>query len=133
MAYEVFKRTGARVEAPTLSITPDGRIAINAAAVRIAQEARIEAVLLLWDAVNRRLAIKAAQKKDKNSFALSIAPASHSGSLRASRFIAHIGWKARKREAIPLTWNGEERMFEGTVPIEYLKPEHWGVTRQHGT
>lgn len=129
MAYELFKRTGARVETPTLSITPDGRLAINAAAVRIAKEARITSVVLLWDAVNHRLALKAAQKGDKNSYALSIVAASHSGSLRAKAFIAHIGWKASKRETIPVVWNEKDRMFEGTVPLEHLESERWGVRR----
>lgn len=131
MAYELFKRTGARVETPTLSITADGRMAINAAAVRIAKEARIGSVLLLWDAANHRIALKAAQRSDKNSYALSIT-ANHSGSLRAKAFIAHIGWKARKRETIPLAWDEKERMFEGTVPAEHLESERWGVKREPG-
>lgn len=129
MAYEVFKRTGARVETPTLSITPDGRMTINAAAVRIARDARITAVLLLWDGPNHRLAIKAVQKGDKNSYALSIVAASHSGSLRAKSFLGHIGWKARKRETTLLVWNEKERMFEATLPIEHLGPERWGAAR----
>ena len=62
MAYEVFKRTGARVESPTLSITPEGRATINAAAVRIFVNAGIKSVLLLWDRTSHTLALKAAQK-----------------------------------------------------------------------
>ena len=129
MAYEVFKRTGARVETPTLAITPDGRITINAAAVRIARDARIASVLLLWDWTNHRLAIKAAQKGDRNSYALSIAAASHSGSLRAKSFLGYIGWRARKRETISMDWNEKERMFEAILPVEHLESERWGVKR----
>lgn len=129
MAYEVFKRTGARVETPTLSITPDGRIAINAAAVRIARESRVKSVVLLWDATNHRLAIKIAQRGDANSYALSIAPTSHSGSLRAKSFLNHVGWKGHKREMIPATWNERERMFEAVLPLEHLESERWGVKR----
>jgi hypothetical protein len=132
MAYAVFKRTGARVETPTLSITPDGRTTINSAAVRIAREARITSVLLLWDSVNHRLGIKAAQRSDKNSYALSIAASSHSGSLRAKAFLSYIGWKARKRETIPAAWNEKERMFEATLPLEHLDAERWGVPRPRG-
>ncbi len=133
MAYEVFKRTGARVETPTLSIVPDGRIAINAAAVRIMREARITSVLLLWDWTSHRLAMKAAQRGDKNSFAVSIVASSHSGSLRAKSFLGYIGWKARKREMIPIAWNEKERMFEATLPLEHLESERWGVKRQAGS
>jgi hypothetical protein len=129
MAYEVFKRTGARVETPTLSIVPDGRIAINAAAVRIVREGRITSVLLLWDPTNHRLALKAAQRGDKNSYAVSIAPSSHSGSLRAKSFLRHIGWSGRKREMIPAVWNEKERMLEATLPLEHLKSERWGEKR----
>jgi hypothetical protein len=128
MAYEVFKRTGARVDTPTLSITPDGRITINAAAVRIAREARVKSVVLLWDWTTHRLAIKVTHRDDKNSYALSIA-SSHSGSLRAKSFLRHIGWTARKRETVPATWNEEERMFEATLPVEHLDSERSGVKR----
>jgi hypothetical protein len=126
MGYEIFKRTGARVETPTLSIAPDGRITINAAAVRIARESRVKSVVLLWDATHHRLAIKITQRSDPNSYALSIG-SSHSGSLRAKEFFKHLGWQAKKRETIPATWNEKERMFEATLPPEHLGPERWGV------
>jgi len=126
MAYEVFKRTGARVETPTLSIAPDGRIAINAAAVRLAKEARVKSVLLLWDWTNHRLAIKMAQRSDRNSYALSIA-SSHSGGLKAKSFLSYIGWKGRKRETVPAAWNEKERMFEATLPVEHLDSARWGA------
>ncbi|MFZ0815161.1 MAG: hypothetical protein WAM78_06560 [Candidatus Sulfotelmatobacter sp.] len=112
-----------------LSITPDGRITINAAAVRIARDARITSVLLLWDRVNHRLALKAAQRGDKNSYALSIVAASHSGSLRAKSFLGHIGWKAHKRETMSIIWNEKEKMFEVTLPLEHLESEPSSVKR----
>lgn len=129
MAYEVFKRTGARVETPILAITPDGRMTINAAAVRIARDARISSVLLLWDRTNHKLAIRAAQRGDKNSYALSIADASHSGSLRAKSFLGHIGWRGRERETMPMVWNDKERMFEANLPLEHLELDRAVVAR----
>ena len=121
MAYEVFKRTGTRVKSPTLSITPEGRIVINAAAARIFVSLGIKSVLLLWDRANRKLALKAARKGDKNAFAMSIASPGHSGSLRAKSFLSHIVWSARKRETIPATWNEREEMLEAVLPIEHLE------------
>src|SRR6266496_4290880 len=103
MAYEIFERTGNRVDEPTLSIVPGGRITINAAATRIVLEARIKRVLLLWDATNHRIAIKEAKKGDLNSYAVSVTPG-RSGSLRSKGFLAHIGWRARKREMITEAW-----------------------------
>ncbi len=123
MAYQVFKRTGTRVETPTLSILPDGRITINAAAVRIATEARVKSVVLLWDRANHKLAIKVTKRSDVNSYALSIA-STHSGSLRAKSFLKYIGWTGRKRELVPANWNEKERMFEATLPLEHLQLEH---------
>ena len=132
MAYEVFKRTTARIDTPTLSLVPDGRISINAAATRVCLHFGIKWVLLLWDAPNHRIALKATQKGDKNAHAVSIGPASHSGSLRATSFLKYVGWKARKREMIPATWNDKERMFEATLPIEHLDSRRWGVARPNG-
>jgi len=120
MAYEVFKRTAVRVEEPSLSLVPDGRIALNAAAVRILTEAGVKSVLLLWDKANNKVALKAAAKSDKNSYAVSIVRDSHSGSLRAKSFLGHIGWSAPKRTMLPATWNEKDKMFEITLPQEYL-------------
>jgi hypothetical protein len=116
MAYEVFRRTGVRVEEPTLSLVPDGRIALNAAAVRILAQASVKFVLLLWDSSSRSVALKAATKGDKNAYTVSIASNTHSGSLRAKSFFDHIGWTAPKRTMLPATWNESEKMFEITLP-----------------
>lgn len=120
MAYEVFKRTGARVEEPSLSLVPDGRIALNAAAVRVLVEAGVKSVLLLWDKVNNKLALKAAARGDKNTYAVSIVRDKYSGSLRAKAFLNHIGWSAPKRTMLPATWNEKEKMFEVMLPAEYV-------------
>jgi hypothetical protein len=120
MAYEVFKRSAARVESPTLSIVPDGRIAVNAAMARLFVSLGIKSVLLLWDQANHKLAIKATHKGDKNAYAISIAPTSHSGSMRAKSFLSYIGWNAPKREMMNATWNEKEKMFEATLPPEHL-------------
>jgi hypothetical protein len=120
MAYEVFKRSGVRVETPSLSLVPDGRIALNAAAVRVLTGAGVKSVLLLWDKTNNKLALKAAPKGDKNAYAVSIVRDSHSGSLRAKSLLTHIGWSAPKRTMLPATWHEKEKMFEITLPPEYV-------------
>ncbi len=120
MAYELFKRTGARVEEASISLVPDGRMALNAAAVRILTEAGVKSVLLLWDKSNNKVALKAAAKGDKNSYAVSIVRDRYSGSLRAKSFLGHIGWRAPKRTLLPATWNEKDKMFEITLPQEYV-------------
>ncbi len=122
MAYEVFKRTGVRVEQPALSLTPDGRIALNAAATRVLIAAEVRAVLLLWDKQNRRVAIKSAPKGDKNAYAVSLVSDRRAGSLRAKTFLGYVGWSAPQRETLPATWNEKEKMLEITLPREFLSP-----------
>ena len=120
MAYEVFKRTAVRVEQPSLSLVPDGRIAFNAAAVRVLTAAGVKSVLLLWDKTSRKVALKAAAKGEKDCYAVSIVKGTYSGSLRAKSFLSHIGWSAPKRTMLPATWNEKEKMFEITLPPEYV-------------
>ena len=125
MAYELFHKKNIRVDTPAITIVPDGRIALNAAAVRILLAAGVRSVLLLWDKENCRLAIKAAEKKDKNSYVVSIVRNS-SGKLRVKAFFDHIGWEAQQRETLSTTWNQREKMFEVTLPTEHLNPQKSG-------
>jgi hypothetical protein len=120
MGYEVFQRTNFRVEEPALSFTPDGRIALNAAAVRIFTEAGIKQALLLWDQSKNKLALKATVKRDKNSYSVSIIRGGTSGTLRAKAFFAYIGWNAPKRMMLPATWDDKERMFEVVLPSNFV-------------
>ena len=130
MAYEVFERSGTRVQQPALSLVPDGRIALNAAAVRVMAGAGIKIVLLLWDRTNYKLALKAAAKGDQNGYAVSIVPGSYSGSLRAKSFLSHIGWSAPKRTTLPATWNDVDKMLEVTLPPEFVGAAKTGSPRR---
>jgi len=120
MAYEVFKRTGVRVDEPTLAITPGGTIVFNAAAGRILAAAGVKAALLLWDKNTNKFAIKATSKGDKNSYAITLTPGSSSGSLRAMAFLNYVGWGAKHRESLPATWNEKEKMLETILPSKFI-------------
>lgn len=128
MGYEVFKRTVERVNSPALSIGLHGRIAANAAAVRILRAAGIRHVLLLWDRQNCRLAIKATKKSDKNAYAVSFAPDNHYGAIRAKSFLKHIGW-GTQRETLPAIWNEVEKMFEVELPVRNTESEKDGKAK----
>jgi hypothetical protein len=119
MAYELFKRTVARVETPTVSIAPDGRVAINVAVVRLFKDAGISSVVFLWDEKNRRMAIKAARKNDRNAFAVSFSKG-HSGIIRAKSFLSHIRWSAARRERLDAIWNEKDEMIEVTLPAAHI-------------
>ncbi len=120
MAYEVFKRTGARVEKPMLSITPSGNIVFNAAATRVLAAAGVKAALLLWDRSTNKFAIRATSKGDRNAYAVTTTPGHSSGSLRAMSFLNHIGWGAKHRESLPATWNEKEKMLETVLPLKFI-------------
>ena len=120
MAYEVFKRTGVRVEEPALSITPSGNVVFNAAATRIFAAAGVKAALLLWDENSNKFAIKATSKTDKNAYAVTLIPGRSSGILRAKSFLNSVGWKAKQRETLSATWNEKEKMLEITLPSEFI-------------
>jgi hypothetical protein len=128
MGYEVFKRTGVRVEEPTLAITPGGTIVFNAAAGRILAAAGVKAALLLWDKNTNKFAIKATSKSDRNAYAITLTPGSSSGSLRAMAFLNYIGWGAKHRESLPATWNEKEKMLETILPSKFIVAGKRGVS-----
>jgi len=116
---EVRLASRQRGYSPTVALVPDGRITINAAAVRILTQAGVKAVLLLWDKVNNRMALKASSRADKSTYAVSMT-GHHSGSLRAKLFLVHIGWNAPNRQTSPAVWDEKEKMFEVSLPPQYL-------------
>ncbi|MGB7844398.1 MAG: hypothetical protein WBL63_02195 [Candidatus Acidiferrum sp.] len=120
MAYEIFKRTGVRVEEPTLAITSHGSIVLNVAAGRLLAAAGVTAVLLLWDRNTNKFAIKAASKGDRNAYAVTLTPGRSSGSLRAMSFLNHVGWGAKHRVSLPATWNGKKKMLETILPSKFI-------------
>jgi hypothetical protein len=127
MAYELFKRTGIRVEEPTVAITPRGTIVFNAAASRIMVGAGIKAVFLLWDKSVNKLAFKAASRKDRDAFVVSLATGRSSASLKAKSFLSYIGWQAKKRESFSATWSEKEKMIEITLPSDSIaEVKMWG-------
>ena len=123
MAYEVFEKTAVRVDQPALSLVPDGRIALNTAAIRTLRAAGIKSVLLLWDKTERKIALKAASARDRNAYAVSGLRDGHSASMRCKPFLTYIGWNSPKRILLEAVWNDEEKMLETTLPKEHLGTE----------
>lgn len=131
MAYETFERTAVRVESPTLAITTDGRIALNAAASRLFEKAGAKAVTILWDKATCGIALQAAQKGDKNAFSIST---QRSSTITTKRFLEYIGWSAERRQTVPARWNGQMRMLEAKLPARFVgKHEQKGAKQQTNT
>jgi hypothetical protein len=68
------------------------------------------------------MALKAASRADKSTYAVSMT-GHHSGSLRAKLFLVHIGWNAPSRQTLPAVWDEKEKMFEVSLPPQYLGAE----------
>jgi hypothetical protein len=133
VAYELYERVAVRVDTPTLSVAADGKVAFNAAACRLLEDARIKTVVILWDKSTHRMAVKGAPKGDRNAFGITFTGGNHSASFTAKLFFRQIGWSARKREALATTWNAAEKMFETTVPRQYLSSTAAGGKRRTET
>jgi hypothetical protein len=119
MAYELYRRSAARVDSPTVAIATDGRLIVNAAGGRILKEAGVKFAVLLWDKSARRIAIKAASK-GRDSFAISFGRGGSAGSIHAAGFLRRIHWNAKGRENLPAEWNEREQMFEVLLPVKHL-------------
>ncbi len=120
MAYKRFERTSVRVEAPTLSVIDGGRIYFNSAACRILEQNAVKSVVILWDRDAHAIALQAAQKGDKDAYAVTFAAERHAATVVAKTFFKHIGWSSKERQTVPATWNPSQKVLEAKLPGKYL-------------
>jgi hypothetical protein len=109
--YEVFEKKATRVEFPAVSVTPAGKLALNAAAARRFKEEAVEYVLLLWDKVHRKIGIRVISKRDTRSFKVSYSR-KYGAAISAASFLRFIGWRETKRVTFPAVWNKEQGILE---------------------
>jgi hypothetical protein len=121
MAYELFQRLTTRIDNPTLSIVPDGRITLNAGASRVLSGAGIKTVELLWDKARLRIALRATTKGNENAYSVSFNGNNGSASLRAKSFVSHIGWISPRRVRLPAVWDQKSRMLEVSLPRQFIR------------
>lgn len=119
MAYETFERRAVRVENPALSVRPEGRIAFNAAASRLLENAGVRTVRILWDKATCGLALQAAPKGDRNSYSIAFSR-SRSATLTAKQFLQYIGWSSAIRQTVPANWDEQRKMMEAKLPPKYV-------------
>jgi len=119
MAYETFERRSVRVEVPALTVRPEGRIACNAAASRLLENAGVRTVRILWDKDTCGIALQGAQKGDDNAYSVAFSRA-RSATVTAKLFLQHIGWSADRRQTVPATWDDQRRMLEAKLPARFV-------------
>jgi hypothetical protein len=133
VAYETFERTTVRVEEPVLTVAPirDGRIALNAAASRLLEQAGVKAVKILWDKATCGIALQAARKSDTNAYSISFGDRVHQATLSAKTFLRYIGWSSDRRQTVSAKWNEQHKMLEATLPTQFVgKREKKEVKRE---
>jgi hypothetical protein len=123
VAYETFERTTVRVEDPVITVCPirDGRIALNAAAARLLEQAGVKAVKILWDKTTCGIALEAARKSDPNAYLISLGDRVHQATLSAKTFLRHIGWSSDRRQTVAAKWNEQQKMLEATLPSQFVR------------
>jgi hypothetical protein len=122
VAYETFERRSVRVDTPAITVRPEGRIAINAAASRLLEKAGVKAVRILWDKATCGLALQATEKGDKVAYSIAFGGGARSASLTVKSFFHHIGWSSERRQTVPARWDEQRRMLEATLPSRFVKP-----------
>jgi hypothetical protein len=125
MAYEVFERKTPRTGNPLMSFSRLGQITFNQPAARILQKETIETILLLWDAGEKKLAMKVtANKKDTRAYVIRFNPKGNGASFSAKTFLDHVGIDYSQRKPIPITINSNSEYFlEVAIPETCFKEE----------
>jgi hypothetical protein len=131
MAYVIFEKTyPSKSTAPTITISPLGRCALNRAAGEMFSKDAVENVLLLWDESIRKFGIRPATKKDARSFPIryshkddgkTVVGAAFSGVM----FLKHVGYDYGKTGTYPITRNSDGSLYEVELP-----KERFGGTQQ---
>jgi hypothetical protein len=119
MAYETFERKAVRVEEPAVTVRPEGRIAFNAAASRLLENAGVRTVRILWDKTTCGLAVQAAPKGDSNSYSVAFSR-SRSATVTAKLFLQYIGWTSASRQTVPARWDEQRKMMEAKLPPKFV-------------
>jgi hypothetical protein len=123
MAYELFDSKAAKFDSPRFTIRP-GKIAFNADAGDILYRAGAKFAHLLWDAEGRRLAVRAAEKKDGRAFKLTFVRGKRGGTISAQSFLKYIKWHADSPVVVAASWNDSEHILEASLPREHIgKPQ----------
>src|SRR5579864_9620076 len=119
MAYEVFDNKATRLGTPALTVTTDGRLALNADAGDLLRSVGAKFTHLLWDAEARKIALRPLTKADSRSYKLSVPHAHKRGMLvAAATFLRYIGWSPSIRVTLAIEWNENEKLLEVVLPSD---------------
>ena len=100
-----------------MTITTDGRLALNADAGDVMRSVGARFIQLLWDPDARKFALRPVAKGDEHAYRLTPARAHKRGMyLSATAFLRHIGWDFSTRRTMAVEWNEKRKMLEVHLP-----------------
>ena len=106
-----------------MSFSKIGQITFNQSAATIMQRETMEYVLLLWDAEERKVALKStSNKKDARVYRIRYADRGNGASFSAKTFMDHIGLDYSERRPVPIEIKPNHEMFiEVKLPDNFFK------------
>jgi hypothetical protein len=115
MAYTIWDEKNSRVLSPAVTINAGGIISLNAPLTRIFHKNTFKAVLLLFDAGKKRIALRPVTKKDTRSYSLSYGLNLSHVSTSGRSFLKEIGSDGKVHK-IPANWDADKSVVEFNMP-----------------
>ena len=116
MAYSIYDRKRTHTTPLAVTIIACGRICLNAAASRILQRNGVKRVLLLYDAVERKIALRSISRNDRRAYAVTYSPVVKQAQVHGSCFLLNIGWDRGNYYRLYADWDGEYDTLAFIVP-----------------
>jgi len=119
LPYELFTTKAIRLGSPVLTISSDGRIALNADAGDLLPPGT-KFVQILWDSKANKVALRPLIKPAESSYRIGFRRGKRGRHFSALAFLRYIGWDMSKSATIPIAWNEGENVFEASLPRDNI-------------
>jgi hypothetical protein len=120
---EWFTKKTPRLGSPLLSFSKLGQVTFNQTAARILQKEPVEYLMIGWDPLENKIAMKAiANTKDPRAYKIRYNDKGNGASFSAKTFLDHAGIEYSERKPIPIEINTNAEVFlEVKIPEAMLK------------
>jgi hypothetical protein len=122
MPFETLKKSFQRLDnaAGIVLIPASKRVGLNSPACKLFKDAKVEAVLVMWDRATHTLALKAAKRTDQDAYTIQFHKNGHSATFSAAALLRWIGWTGDERITVPAKWMVSEKRLEAVLPKKEL-------------
>jgi hypothetical protein len=120
VAYTIFTRKVPRVGTPSVTLSSYGRIQFNKPATARLEKEAVEYVLLLWDADERKVGVRAIGKKDPRAYRVAYGVKGNGAGLSTKTFFDHIRLNYSESRSIPVQTSDGDIILEFQIPEEFF-------------